>query len=101
MVVVHVPTVELGLGVDPTNKRSGSCGRGGGCRCGGRFNWCHEIVEDLAFGDSVVGHSKDHLHVMGGTASSNTPVKILWCGSGDEVVILARVELEATRSWCE
>ena len=68
MVVVHVPTVELGLGVDPTNKRSGSCGRGGGCRCGGRFNWCHEIVEDLAFGDSV-GHVE-------ATLSSSSPSSI-------------------------
>ena len=80
VVVVEVASVDLGLGVEASNQRSLSCGRGRGRRGGRWLNRCHEVVEDLAAGDPVVGNSEDHLHVVSGASTSNTAVKILRCG---------------------
>jgi len=99
MVVVNISSIQLGLGVDTSNKRTLSC-----CCCRGRSWWlnrCHEVIEDLAGGDPVVGHAEDHLHVVCGTTSTDTTVKSFWCCRGDEIVVLAGVELQTTGSWCE
>ena len=51
--------------------------------------------------DPVVGHFEDHLHVVSAATASNTTVEIFWCGRGDEVVVLARVEFKTAGSRSE
>ena len=48
--------------------------------------------------DGVVRHSELHLHVVGGAEAPDPPVEIPPGGGGDEVVVLARLELHP--SWC-
>jgi len=50
---------------------------------------------------AVVGHFECHLHVVGGAMTAHSPVEVVVAGSGDEVVVFARLELHAARSGCE
>lgn len=49
----------------------------------------------------VVGHLEDDLHVVAGARASDTTVKVSTAGGGDEVVVLAGPELQASRGRTE
>ena len=49
----------------------------------------------------VVAHLEDHLHVVGGAAAADPAVEVFSRRGGDEVVVVTRLELQATRGWRE
>jgi len=52
-------------------------------------------IDDIAF-FSVVSNFKDHLHIVGGTESTNFSVDIISVWGRDEINVLSRFELEAS-----
>ena len=84
MVVVDVLAAHVrGFAVEPEEWPFCRCrGRRSG-RCGDvkRVLWLPRTVDlnVMFIWRFVVGHFEDHLHIVGGTASTNTPVKILRC----------------------
>jgi len=79
MVVVNISSIQLGLGVDTSNKRTLSC-----CCCRGRSWWlnrCHEVVEDLAGGDPVVGTTGSWCERSEGDGEIHEPVGLVADGN--------------------
>ena len=48
-----------------------------------------------------VRHLEDHLHVVGGAGAADPPVEVRPGAGGDEVIVLARVELQTPRTGTE
>ena len=48
-----------------------------------------------------LGHLEDDLHVVGGAGAAHPPVEVRPGAGGDEVVVLAGVELQASRAGAE
>ncbi len=58
-------------------------------------------VHRIALGLRIVRHVEDHLHVVGGAVAAHLTVQVPGVGGGDEVVGVARLELQPTRGGAE